>query len=354
MVDLRSDTVSKPSPEMRRAMAEAEVGDDVFADDPTVNRLQEKVAELLGKEAAIYVPSGTMANGAAVRAQTQPGDQVIAHFDSHVYHYEGGAAAAVSGCSMYLLHGDRGLFTADDVRAAIRPDDDHYPISKLVVVENTQNRGGGSVWPIDRIAAIREVADEFDLKMHLDGARLMNACIASGHSPEEYTQYFDTVAICFSKGLGAPVGSAVAGSAETIKRVHRARKMFGGGMRQAGIIAAGALYALEHNIERLVEDHINAKRLAMAIAEIPGLSINVDSVETNIVYFDVDPRFVQPAREPTLDGIAGPLCDVLRKRGVWMLALGPCRIRAVTHLDVSSDDIDHAIAVMREVLGQRA
>ncbi len=354
LVDLRSDTVTRPSPEMRRAMAEAEVGDDVFGDDPTVNRLQEKVAKLLGKEAAIYVPSGTMANEAAIRAQTQPGDQVIAHFDSHVYHYEGGAAAAISGCSMYLLHGERGLFTADDVREAIRPDDDHFPISKLIVVENTQNRGGGSVWPIEQIAAIRGVADEFNLEMHLDGARLMNACIASGHSPEEYTQYFDTVAICFSKGLGAPIGSAVAGSAETIKRVHRARKMFGGGMRQAGIIAAGALYALEHNIDRLVEDHINAKRLATAIADMPALSVDVDHVETNIVYFDVDRNLRLPSYEPTPSGAAQALCDVLCERGVWMLALGPHRIRAVTHLDVSDDDIERAIAIMREVLGRRA
>lgn len=354
LIDLRSDTVTKPSPEMRRAIAEAQVGDDVFGDDPTVNRLQEKVAELLGKEAALYVPSGTMANEAAIRAQTQPGDQIIAHFDSHAYHYEGGAVAAISGCSMYLLQGDRGLFTADDVRAAIRPDDDHFPISKLVVVENTQNRGGGTVWPIERIAAIREVADEFNLKMHLDGARLMNACVASGHSPEEYSQYFDTVSICFSKGLGAPVGSAVASNAETIKRVHRSRKMLGGGMRQVGIIAAGALYALKHNIERLVEDHINAKRLAMAIANMPSLSVDVDSVETNIVYFDVDASLRLPSREPTPAGVAQALCDVLYEQGVWMLALGPHRIRAVTHLDVSDDDIDRATAVMCDVLTAQA
>jgi len=363
MVDLRSDTVTKPSPEMRRAMAEAEVGDDVFGDDPTINLLQEKVAELLGKEAALYVPSGSMANATAIRAQTRPGEEIIAHFDSHAYHYEGGSAAVVSGCSMYLLHGERGLFTADDVRAAIRPDDDHFTISSLVVVENTQNRGGGTVWPLDRIAAIHDVADEHNLKMHLDGARLMNACIASGHSPTDYAQHFDTVAICFSKGLGAPVGSAVAGTAETIKRVHRARKMLGGGMRQAGIIAAGALYALEHNIERLVEDHINAKRLAMAIAEMPGLSADADSVETNIVYFDVDAGLKVPncvdagSKVPNCrayaEGVASVLCDILHEHGVGMLALGPQRIRAVTHLDVSAEDIDRAITIMRDVMDKQ-
>jgi len=341
LVDLRSDTVTKPSPQMRKAMAEAAVGDDVFGDDPTVNRLQEKIASLLGKEAAMYVASGTMANETAIRAQTQPGDEIIAHADSHIYHYESGAPAALSGCSMCLVGGERGLFHADDVRAALRPADSHFPQSALIVVENTHNRGGGSVWPIDRITAIRDVADEFRLKMHLDGARLMNACVATGRSPTEYTQYFDTVSICFSKGLGAPVGSAVAGSAETIHRAHRFRKMFGGGMRQAGIIAAGALYALEHNIDRLAEDHANAKRLAEALAEMPGVLIDPNTVETNIVYFDVE----QAA------GTAKEVCDALREKGVWILPLAPQRLRAVTHLDVSREDIEHAITILRDVLG---
>ncbi|MBU0716698.1 MAG: threonine aldolase family protein, partial [Planctomycetes bacterium] len=239
-VDLRSDTVTRPSPAMRRAMADAEVGDDVFGDDPTVNRLQEKVATLLGKEAAIYVPSGSMANQTAIRAQTQPGDELIAHKDSHCYHYEAGAPAALSGCSFRLVEGERGLFDAPTVRAALRPTNSHFPQSALIVVENTHNRGGGTCWSIDVIAEIRQVADEHGLRMHLDGARLMNACAAGHHKPTDYTRYFDTVSMCFSKGLGAPVGSAVAGSTQTIKRVHRFRKMFGGGMRQAGIIAAAA------------------------------------------------------------------------------------------------------------------
>ncbi len=344
IVDLRSDTVTKPTPDMRQAMADAQVGDDVFGDDPTVNRLQEKVAELLGKEAAIFVPSGSMANQTAIRAQTQPGDEIIAHADSHIYHYEAGAPSGLSGCSLRLLPGPQGRYTASDVEAAIRPLDSHFPQSTLIVVENTHNRGGGSVWSIDSIAAIRAVADAHNLKMHLDGARLMNACIATGTPPAGYAKYFDTVSTCFSKGLGAPVGSAVAGTAATIRRVHRFRKMFGGGMRQAGIIAAGALYAIENHIDRLSDDHDNAKRLALAAAEMPGLSIDPDSVETNIAYFDVDENA----------GTAQSRCQTFREKGVWMLPVAPQRIRAVTHLDVSRDQIERAITVLGNVLGSQS
>lgn len=339
-VDLRSDTVTQPSPEMRRAMAEAEVGDDVFGDDPTVNKLQERVAALLGKEAAIYLPSGSMANQTSIRAQTQPGDEIIAHEHGHIYHYEAGAPAGLSGCSLRLLPGEGGLFDAQAVRAAIRPVDSHFPQSALIVVENTHNRGGGTCWSIESIAGIREVADEFSLRMHLDGARLMNACVAKGCSPTDYTRYFDTVSICFSKGLGAPVGSTVAGTADTIRRVHRFRKMFGGGMRQAGIIAAGALYALDNNIDRLADDHANAQRLAQAVADMPRVAIDPKSVETNIVYFDVDEAFTS----------AQKLCDSLREHDVWMLPVSPQRVRAVTHLDVSADGIEHAITVLTRVL----
>jgi threonine aldolase len=365
-IDLRSDTVTKPTPEMRRAMAEAEVGDDVFGDDPTVNRLQEKVADLLGKDAAIYVPSGSMANQTSIRSQTQPGDEIICHADSHIYHYEAGAPAGLSGCSLRLLPGERGLFTAEDVRAAVRSTDSHFPQSRLIIVENTHNRGGGTIWPVERIAAIRNVADEFGLRMHLDGARLLNACVATGKKPTDYTKYFDTVSICFSKGLGAPVGSAVASDKETIRRVHRFRKMFGGGMRQAGIIAAGALYALQHNIERLADDHANAKRLALALADMPGLSIDPDTVETNIVYFEVEslPASIAKAevartsattaaRSTTGPPAATPakfLCDGLKAEGVWILPVGPKRIRAVTHLDVTEADIDAAIETFRTTL----
>ena len=339
IIDLRSDTVTKPTPEMRRAIAEAEVGDDVFGDDPTVNRLQERVAELTGKEAAIFVPSGSMANQASIRAQTQPGDEIICHQDSHIYHYEGGAPAGLSGCSFRFLPGERGIFDPEQVRSAIRSTDSHFPQSRLVVVENTHNRGGGSIWPMEKIEAVHAVAREHGLSLHLDGARLLNACVATGHKAADYANYFDTVATCFSKGLGAPVGSAVAGSAELIRRVHRFRKMFGGGMRQAGMIAAGALYALEHNVERLAEDHANAKRLADAIAQMNGLSIDVSTVETNIVYFEVEESL----------GAAKDLCDCLHAAGVWMLPVAPQRIRAVAHLDVSSDDIERAIATIARV-----
>ncbi|MCH7597116.1 MAG: aminotransferase class I/II-fold pyridoxal phosphate-dependent enzyme [Planctomycetes bacterium] len=336
IVDLRSDTVTQPSPEMRRAMAEAEVGDDVFGEDPTVRRLQERVATLLGKEAALFVPSGSMANQTAIRAQTQPGDEIIAHADSHIYHYEAGGPAALSGCSMRLLEGPGGTFDADAVNAALRPKDSHFPQSALIVIENTHNRGGGTCWNLDEIARIREVADAQNLRMHLDGARLMNACVATGHKPPEYTQYFDTVSTCFSKGLGAPVGSVVAGTEATIRRVHRFRKMFGGGMRQAGVIAAAALYAIEHNIDRLADDHANAKRLAEGAARATHISVDPDAVETNIVFLDVDASVTT----------AAALAEQLRGRGVLMLATGPQRLRAVTHLDVSSDQIDAAIAAI--------
>jgi len=338
-VDLRSDTVTKPSPEMRRVMAEAEVGDDVLGDDPTVNRLQDKVAKLLGKEAAVYVPSGTMANQTAIRAQTEPGDEIVADLDSHIYFYESGAPFALSGCSIRLLNGKRGQFDAEQVRAVFRPRESHFAQTKLVVIENTHNRGGGSIWPLERIAGVRAAADELGLRMHLDGARLMNACVATGTPAAEYARHFDTVSMCFSKGLGAPVGSAVAGSAETIRRVRRFRKMFGGGMRQAGILAAAAEYALKHNVERLAEDHANARRLAVALAEMPGITINVDEVETNLVFFELDARL----------GDARSFCERLRGRGVLMLPESARRVRAVTHLDVDAAGVDRAVEVLRRL-----
>lgn len=340
IVDLRSDTVTKPTPEMRRAIAEAEVGDDVLGDDPTVHRLQDRVAQMLGKEAAVFVPSGSMANLTAIRAQTEPGDEIIAHADSHFYHYEAGSAFAVSGCSIRMLAGPRGLFEPEKVLGAMRPRESHFARSRLVVIENTHNRGGGSIWPLEQVAAIRRTADELGLAVHMDGARLLNACVATGHAPKDYAAYTDTVCTCFSKGLGAPVGSAVAGSAETICRAHRFRKMFGGAMRQAGILAAAALYALDHHVERLADDHAHAKYLAHAIADLPGLHTDPAEAETNIVYFDV----AESA------GTAQALCDRLRARGVWMLSVAPQRVRAVTHLDASRDDVEWAVAVMKDVL----
>jgi threonine aldolase len=336
VIDLRSDTVTQPTAAMRQAMASAEVGDDVFGDDPTINRLQERIAELMGKEAAVFVPSGSMANQTAIRAQTEHGDEIIADQESHIYHYEGGGPSALSGCSIRLMQGPWGIFDAEQVRAAIRPLDSHFPQSRLIVIENTQNRGGGSIWPVDRIRSIAEVAREHGLSMHLDGARLMNACVATNQKPSDYACFFDTVSTCFSKGLGAPVGSIVAGSRSLMKRVHRFRKTFGGAMRQSGILAAAALYALDHHVDRLADDHENAKTLANAIAGIDGLSIDLATVETNIVYFEVDESHCT----------ARTFCEKLATHNVRMLPVAPQRVRAVTHLDVSSAMIDRAVPMI--------
>jgi threonine aldolase len=339
MIDLRSDTVTQPTSAMKEAMMSAPLGDDIFSDDPTVNALQERVAEMFGMEAALFVPSGTMANQIAIRSHTEPGDEIICHHLSHIYLYEAGAPAALSGCSLRLLDGDRGMFTPDDVRAVLRPVDQHFPVSRLCVIENTQNRGGGSVWPVERIAAISETARELGLKMHLDGARIMNACVASGTSPKEYARHFDSTTICFSKGLGAPVGSAVAGTKTFINRARRFRKMFGGAMRQSGILAAAANYALDHHVERLTEDHENAAMLAQRLSENPR--IRVEDCETNIVYFDLQ----------TSAGTAPQLEEKLRQDNVKMLALGPQRLRAVTHLHIKRDDIEQAATAILKIVG---
>jgi len=338
IIDLRSDTVTKPTDEMRRAMAEAPVGDDVLGDDPTVKHLEQRTAEVLGKQAAVYMPSGTMANQVAIRCQTQPGDEMLCDAGAHTYQFECGGPAALSGVTCRLLAGVRGIFTAQDVRAALRPANVHFPRTRLVCIENTHNRGGGSVWPIEKIQQIAQVAREAGLRMHLDGARLWNASIASGVPEARYAEFFDTVSVCFSKGLGAPVGSALAGDGETIDRARRFRKMFGGGMRQAGIIAAGALYALEHHRDRLAEDHANAKRLAEGISKLPDIDVDPALIETNIVIFRV---VAIPAQK---------LAAKLAERGVLVLAIEPTRIRAVTNLMVNGDDIDRAVDIFKDVL----
>jgi len=340
-IDLRSDTVTKPSPGMREAIASAEVGDDVLGDEPTVQRLEERMADFLGKESALFVPSGSMANLLAIRSQTDHGDEIIAHEYSHIYQYEAGSFAAVCGCSVRLLSGERGQFDADAIEPAMRPKNIHFPQSRLLVIENTQNKGGGSIWAVEKVRRVTEQAHTLGLLCHLDGARLMNACIALGVEPTVYTQCADTVSMCFSKGLGAPVGSIIAGTRETITRAHRFRKMFGGAMRQSGILAAAALYALDHNIDRLAEDHTNAQRLAQVLKECPGISINLEEVETNILYFDVDPEQYGSAKQAV---------HQLDDAGVRMLPTGPMRIRAVTHLDCTGDKIDRAIEIFRGVL----
>ena len=340
MIDLRSDTITQPTPEMRRAMAEAVVGDDVLGDDPTVIELERRTAEVLGKQAAVYMPSGTMTNQVAIRAWTEPGDEIVIEAEGHSYFYEGGGPAALSGVTCRLIAGRRGIFDAGQLKAALRPSNVHFPRTKLVCVENTHNRGGGSIWPMRTIEAVAALARASGLRMHLDGARLWNASVATGIPERQYAGHFDSVSVCFSKGLGAPVGSALAGEAAFIERARRFRKIFGGGMRQAGIIAAGALYALDHHRERLAEDHANARRLAEGVARLSGAEIDPSSVETNIVIFRVTSR---PAAE---------VAAALTKAGVGVLATGADTIRAVTNLMVSAEDIDKAVKIIGKVFAE--
>jgi threonine aldolase len=339
-IDLRSDTVTRPTEAMRRAMMDAELGDDVLGDDPTVIALQEKIAAMLGKEAACFVPSGTMANQSAIRALTEPGDEIICHRDSHIIHYETGAPAVISGCMIAAAEGARGQFSLDEFNRLVRPDNIHAARTRLLVIENTHNRGGGSVWPIDQIKSHTARARELNMKCHLDGARLWNASVASGVPLREYAKHFDTVSTCFSKGLGAPACSAVSGERATIAKITRIRKMLGGAMRQSGILAAAAIFALDNNIERLAEDHANAKRLAEGLSTIKGLRIDPREVETNIVYVGIDPSL----------GSAADFCAAMREHsggGVWTLPTGAQQFRAVSHLDVSGEMIERAIDAFR-------
>jgi len=339
-IDLRSDTVTRPTPEMRKAMAEAEVGDDVFGEDPSVNALQDKVAAILGKEAALFVPTGTMANQVAIKSHTQPGDEVIIEASSHSYNFEGGAGGALSGVQFYLLKGVRGILEASQVEEAIRPGDHHLPVSRLVCLENTHNFGGGSIYPLEKMRDIYRLAKSKDLRVHLDGARLWNASAASGIKLEEYGRCADSVSVCLSKGLGAPVGSLVAGPKSFVHQVHRFRKMFGGGMRQAGIIAAAGIYALDHHVQRLTEDHQNAKRLAFGLSEIRGISINPEEVETNILFFDVG----------RTGKTASQVVEAMKRERVLIYATGKTRIRLVTHLDVSREEIEATLKAFQRVL----
>jgi len=340
LIDLRSDTVTRPAPEMRKAMFEAQVGDDVLGEDPTANALQEKAAALLGKEAALFVASGTMGNQLSIKAHTQPGDDVIIEAGGHAMNFEGGSSAVLSSVQFTTIPGTRGVFDADQVEAAIRVEDVHYPVSRLVIVENTHNRGGGTVFPLKNILRIREVATRKGLRLHMDGARLWNACVASGISPREYAAPFDSVSVCLSKGLGCPVGSLVAGSRDFIKRVHRFRKLVGGGMRQIGFLAAAGIYALDHHIDRLEEDHRKAKKLAQGLAGIKNLIIHPEEVETNILFFDVSPA------ERTAHEVAAALLE----KGVRVHPTAKTRIRCVAHLDVSFADIDRAVEIISGVM----
>ncbi len=332
-IDLRSDTVTRPTEAMRRAMAQADVGDDVYGEDPTARRLEERAAGLLGKEAALFVPSGTMANQIALLVHARAGDEVIVGEGAHSYLYESGAGPAWSGVQ-FAIAGKGGLFTAEEAEALIRPTVYYMARTSMIAIENTHNWGGGLVFPQQRIEKIATLARSRGLALHLDGARIWNAAVATGLDTAAIAAPFDTVSACFSKGLGAPVGSVFAGSREVVERARRFRKMLGGGMRQVGILCAAALHAIDHHRTRLAEDHENAKTLARALAEIPGVGVDGTRVETNIVMFDVETT----------------ASDVVAKaaaRGVLLHAFGPRRIRAVTHLDVDRAAVLRAAAELR-------
>ncbi len=330
-VDLRSDTVTKPSQQMRAAIAHAEVGDDVYGEDPTLNQLQEVAAERTGKEAALFVPSGTMANQIALRVHTEPGDSLIVGQNAHVFLYESGAAAALSGLQ-FVLVGEGGLFEARDVEDAIYPSDDHFARTRLVCVENTHNRSGGRIFPMKQQLEIAAAARKAGLRLHLDGARIFNASVATGISVARLAAPYDSVAFCLSKGLGAPVGSLLCGSRNFVRRARRVRKMLGGAMRQAGVLAAAGLYALEHNVERLAEDHAHARQLAHGLAGAPGV-LGVVEPETNMVCFEVDDA---PLR-----------VDRASQRDVRVGAVDKRTIRAVTHLGVNAAAVEYAIENLR-------
>lgn len=332
-IDYRSDTVTRPTPAMREAMYTARLGDDVFGEDPTINELEGKAASLFGMQAALFCPSGTMTNQIAIKCHTQPGDEVICDENAHVYQYEGGGISFNAGASVKLLAGDRGRVTAGQVRAGINPDDNHKAHTSLVCLENTSNRGGGSCYSFDDILAIREVCQEYDLAFHLDGARLWNALVARKETMRQYGEAFDSISICLSKSLGCPVGSLLLGTAPFIRKARRIRKIFGGGMRQAGMLAAAGIYALDHHIDRLAEDHQHAARLAASLENRPYVKM-ILPVETNIVIFELQ------------QGQSAPeLVERLKTKGVLAYAISTDRIRLVTHLDISSDMIDETIQI---------
>lgn len=336
-IDLRSDTVTRPTPGMLEAMFSARVGDDVFEEDPTVNHLEIKAAELFGKEAGLFCPSGTMTNQIAIKVLTSPGDEVICDKTAHVYNYEGGGVAFNSGCSVRLLNGDRGRFTAGEVEENINPDNVHHPVSRVVVVENTSNKGGGSIWDFEEIDRIKQVCQQNGLFFHLDGARVFNAIVEKNVEAESYGKVFDTISICLSKGLGAPVGSLLLGTKSLISKARRIRKVMGGGMRQAGYLAAAGVYALDHHIHRLQDDHARARRLAEAIGGLPVVK-EVLPVETNIIVF----RLQEDVRD----------ADFLKKLAadnIIAVPFGRQTIRMVTHLDYDDDQLEHTVNMLKSM-----
>lgn len=339
-IDLRSDTVTRPGAAMRRAMAEAEVGDDVFGDDPTVKRLEAMVAERLGKEAALFVPSGTMSNQVALYTASERGDEILCETGCHILSYEVAAPAIIAGILTHPIDGELGILTAEQIARHVREPNIHCPRTKIVALENTHNRAGGTIYPLDIIADIAKVATQNSLWMHLDGARLWNAHVAAGIPLDRYAGFFDSVSVCLSKGLGAPVGSVLTGTKEFIGKARRTRKMFGGGMRQVGILAAAGIYALEHNLDRLAEDHANARGLAEALNALPGLTVDLRAAQTNIVAVDIAPDLTTVA----------DFVSRLAARGVLCIPFGRTRVRFVTHLDVTAEDCRRAIAAVRQVV----
>jgi len=337
-IDLRSDTVTRPSEAMRKAIYNAEVGDDVFKEDPTVNKLQEYAAELLGKEAALYVPSGTMANQICLRILTEPGDEIICEKDCHIFNYESGSPAALSGLQLNTLEGKLGIISPEQVEEAIRPVSAYYMArTRVIEIENTHNRAGGTIHPLENIKALRQLADKHNLYLHLDGARIWNASVETGIPVNEYAKYFDTVSCCLSKGLGAPVGSMIASTKELINKAFRIRKAWGGGMRQVGVIAAAGLYALQNNRERLKEDHEKARVLAEAINKNPNLEIDMDTVQTNILIF-------KPLIINANDALAK-----CKEKGLLFSTGKTNTLRAVTHLDVTMEEIKEALKIIDQV-----
>lgn len=335
MIDYRSDTITRPTPQMKEAMFSAPVGDDVFGEDPSVNELESLAADMFGMEAALYCPSGTMTNQIAIKVHAQPGDEVICDVTSHIYQYEGGGIAMNAGAQVKLIYGDRGLVTAQQVRDSINADDVHKARTSLVSLENTSNRGGGSCYNFEEIRAIRTVCNEHKLALHLDGARLFNALVAKGETPEMYGDTFDTISICLSKSLGCPVGSLVLGTKDFIRKARRIRKVFGGGMRQAGYLAAAGIYALRNHVDRLAEDHRHALLLAEALSQKEFVD-TVLPVETNIIIFSVKDRFTPPT-----------LVETMKEKGVYWYAISPTQVRIVTHLDISADMIQKTIDIIK-------
>lgn len=344
VADLRSDTVTKPTAEMRAAMAAAEVGDDVIDCDPTMERLQDLTAELLGKEAAIYMPSGTMTNQVAVRVHCRPGDEFLCEAGCHIYNYEQGAFAQLSGLVARTIDGEGGVLQPNQLHGLVRPENEHLVRTRLLCLENTHNRGAGRVQPFDLVAESCRWAHDSGLQTHLDGARLFNAVAATGIDAARWAEHFDTVSVCFSKGLGAPVGSALAGPRELIQEARRHRKLFGGGMRQAGVIAAGALYALENHRSRLSDDHANAQILAEAVREAEGVFLTPDEVDTNILIFEVSEQL----------GTAADVVAFLTTEGVLSLAITPTKVRMVTHLDVEEAAVRKAAELLKSTVGRLA